>query len=277
MVKRRCSRIARLTSLGLGLVVVVATAIMAPSATAIVNGELAGDRYPAVGTVALRFDEFGMFNLCSGFLISPSSFVTAGHCARDALKRQSELGGSIGVVFDPTFDRWTSTFWPASGVAIHPENLANPLSYKSPDMAVLSLEDPVVGVNPIDLPALGRADDLGNGDSLTTVGYGFTQECDTDIGHCQAAYDPSRRFATERVLSVSQWFLTVGQNENGQGTGGVCYGDSGGPHLIPGTNTAVALTTSIFGGQFPVCRALSRHNRLDTATALDFLTPYVSS
>ncbi len=277
MAERGRTRKARLTMLGLGLFVALATAIMAPSATAIINGELDDEgRYPAVGTVALRFDEFGMFDLCSGFLISPSSLVTAGHCARTALEIQDEFGGEIGVVFDPTFDKWSSTFWPAIDVVIHPENVANPLSYKSPDMAVLSLEDPVVGVEPIDLPALGSAGALRNGDSLTAVGYGLTQECETDLGHCQVEYEPSRRFATERLISVSQWFLTVGQNENGQGTGGVCYGDSGGPHLIPGTNTAVALTTSIFSKP-GYCWSTSRHNRLDTATALDFLAPYASS
>lgn len=269
---KRCR--ARSAVLGLGMFMAMVTAIIAPSATAIVNGELAGARYSAVGTVVFRLDDGRLFNLCSGFLISPSSFVTAGHCAREALDIQHSVGGSIGVSFDPSFDPQTSAFWAARDVVVHPENLAKPLSYKSPDMAVLSLEDRMNGVDPIDLPARGSADALRNDASLTAVGYGLTQDCGTDLGHCQVAYEPSRRFATERLISVSQWFLTVGQNGNGQGTGGVCYGDSGGPHLIAGTNTAVALTTAIFS---KLCWSTSRDTRLDTATALDFLAPYASS
>ena len=257
-----------------GLLVVLVAAVVAPSARAIVNGELAGDRYPAVGTVVIQpGDGSPMFNLCTGFLTSNRALVTAGHCAVDALNVQQQFGGSIGVSFDPSFDP-TSQFIAATDVTVHPEFLDKQLSYKSPDMAVLTLSEDVDGVDPIDLPDEGQADELRNGDLLTTVGYGLIQQCDTALGHCQVAYDPARRFATETVKSVSQWFLTVGQNPNSGGTGGVCYGDSGGPHLLAGTNTAVALTTAIFS---KLCYATSRDIRLDTATALDFLAPYLDS
>ena len=256
----------------IGLALALVALSVAPSATAIVNGELAGDEYPAVGTVVFQPNGSPMFNLCTGFLIANRALVTAGHCAVDALNLQQQFGGSIGVSFDPKFDPTTSQFIPATAVTVHPENLEKPFSYKSPDMAVLTLSEDVESVEPIDLPDEGQADNLRNGDLLTTVGYGFIQQCDNDLGHCQLVYDPARRFATEAVKSVSQWFLTVGQNPNSGGTGGICRGDSGGPHLLQGTNTAVALTTSFFSDG---CWATSRDIRLDTATALDFLTPYL--
>jgi Trypsin len=247
---------------------------IATPARAIVNGELAGDRYPAVGmTVFQPSNGEPLHDACTGFLISPTAFVTAGHCAVEALADQSEIGGTLGASFEPAFDPATSTFVRATSVVVHPEFLANQLSYKSPDMAVLTLARPVNGVNPIDLPRRGAANGLAQGTKLTAVGYGLTQECDTDLGNCQIVYDPARRFATERLSSVSQWFITVGQNPNAQGEGGVCYGDSGGPHLLSGTTTAVALTTAI-NPTFPRCWANSRDIRLDTATALDFLRPY---
>ena len=259
----------------LGVAVLLAVAVAPSPAGAIVNGELAGGRYPAVGTVV--FQPAGgepMFNLCSGFLISSTAFVTAGHCALEAEGDQDEIGGTIGASFDPTFDPASASFVAASSVAVHPEFLANQHSYKTPDMAVLSLDRPMTGVDPIELPERGAAERLAHGSELITVGYGLTQECDTDLGHCQAGFEPARRFAIETLNSVSQWFITVGQNPNANGEGGVCYGDSGGPHLLSGTSTAVALTTAIHP-TFPGCWANSRDVRIDTATALSFLTAHV--
>lgn len=82
-----------------------------------------------------------------------------------------------------------------------------------------------------------------------------------------------RRFADETLISVSQWFLTVDQNPNGNGAGGVCRGDSGGPHLLAGTNTALAVTTAFFSKG---CWSTSRDTRLDTPTALSFLRSVLS-
>jgi Trypsin len=260
----------------LALLLVIGLALMpASSAKAIVGGELADGQYGAVGTVVFQpSDGTPRFNLCSGFLISPAAFVTAGHCAVEALGLQQELGGTIGVSLDPEFDPATSDFVAASSVVVHPEFLANQLSYKTPDMAVMVLAEPIDGVDPIDLPDQGAADELANGSRLTTVGYGFTRDCQKNLGHCEIAYEPERRFATETLVSVSQWFVTINQNPNAKATGGICLGDSGGPHLLTGTNTAVAITTAF---ETKGCWSISRDIRLDTETALNFLQPYLGS
>lgn len=251
----------------------VATAVVSGTpADAIVGGQLAGDQYGAVGEVV--FQPGGgspKFDLCSGFLISPTVFVTAGHCALEALGIQAGIGGTIGAAFEPTFDASTSTFRAAASVVVHPDFLANQHSYQSPDVAVLLLEQPVTDLDPISLPTAGAADSLAHGAQLTTVGYGFTRDCETDLGHCQVAYDPARRYATETLNSVSQWFITVDQNPNAQGEGGICRGDSGGPHLLPGTTTAIAVTTAF---ESKWCWSSSRDTRLDTPSVLAFLHTY---
>jgi hypothetical protein len=241
-------------------------------ADAIVGGQLAGTRYGAVGEVVFQpADGSPMFDLCSGFLISPTVFVTAGHCALDALGIQANFPGTIGAAFEPKFDPSSSTFRPAASVDVHPDFLANQHSYQSPDVAVLVLAQPMEGVTRIDLPTVGAADRLPTNTQLTTVGYGFTRDCGTDLGHCQVAYDPARRYATETLNSVSQWFITVDQNPNAQGEGGICRGDSGGPHLLPGTTTAIAVTTAF---ESKWCWSSSRDTRLDTPSVLAFLHTY---
>jgi len=57
----------------------------------------------------------------------------------------------------------------------------------------------------------------------------------------------------------------------GEDNGGICFGDSGSPKLIPHTNTIVALAS---GGD-AICRALNFNQRLDVADARAFLGRYV--
>jgi hypothetical protein len=254
----------------LAFVVALSTLVSARPAGAIVNGQPTND-YAAVGTVVFKPNGGDQFNLCSGFLISSTAFVTAGHCANEALGLKFDLGGDIGVSMDADFNPQTSVFVQADTVTVHPDFVENSQSYKTPDVAVMVLRNPVPDAVPIDLPTVGTADTLRHGDHLVTVGYGFTQTCTSAPGRCEVAYDPRRRYATEFVDSVSQWFLTVQQGP-GLDSGGTCLGDSGGPHLLPDTNTVVAITTAVSSRW---CWSTSRDIRLDTPAALGFLKGFL--
>jgi hypothetical protein len=67
-----------------------------------------------------------------------------------------------------------------------------------------------------------------------------------------------------RWCDPNEAFITVDQNPNAQGEGGICQGDSGGPHLLPGTATAIAVTTAFFSKW---CWPTSRDTLLDTPSA----------
>ena len=95
-----------------------------------------------------------------------------------------------------------------------------------------------------------------------------------NVGMAGDRVAPARRHATETLISTSQWFITVDQNPNAQGEGGICRGDSGGPHLLPGTSTAFAVTTAFFSKW---CWSTSRDSRLDTPGVLRFLRQFAPS
>jgi hypothetical protein len=60
-------------------------------------------------------------------------------------------------------------------------------------------------------------------------------------------------------------------NPGNNGPTGVCFGDSGGPHLLPGTNITVAVQSSARAG----CWSTARAFRLDTVAARSFLGRFV--
>jgi hypothetical protein len=65
-------------------------------------------------------------------------------------------------------------------------------------------------------------------------------------------------------------FIKVSANP-GQGMGGLCHGDSGGPTLLANTDEAIAI---IVFGQNPNCAGVGYSYRLDTADALSFIASF---
>lgn len=84
-----------------------------------------------------------------------------------------------------------------------------------------------------------------------------------------------RLVAVQEALSLTKAWLELSMNPS-TGNGGTCYGDSGGPHFLGAgsgeTTTIVSITVT--GDRF--CRATDKTYRLDTASALSFLSEFVS-
>src|SRR3954454_20181614 len=90
-----------------------ATAVV--PAGAITNGQLDGTAHPNVGVMVVDFGA-GPRRLCSGELIAPTRFLTAGHCTSFLVNNPALLG----VTFDPTYDPASSTVVPAVSVTVDP-------------------------------------------------------------------------------------------------------------------------------------------------------------
>jgi secreted trypsin-like serine protease len=237
-------------------------------AGAITFGQLDEGRHPYVGALVAEFgDPAALGPFCTGTLISPTVFLTAAHCiqAIDA--------------FD--IDPWWVTFSsPADSTATlltgtaHVPPGANAGGFNDPlDLAIVVLEASVTGVTPAQLPGAGLLKKKSLKEAtLTPVGYGTTR--DTQQGGFQAINDNvDRRFATQSFLSLQKAWLLLNMNP-ATGSGGTCYGDSGGPHFLGGPTSNLIVSITVTGDA--VCKATDKTYRLDTAAARAFLDDFVS-
>ena len=98
--------------------------------------------------------------------------------------------------------------------------------------------------------------------TFVNVGYGTTV---TYTGAPVYGETGTRRVSTSDYAELTKFWLGLQQNPR-TGSGGICGGDSGGPHFVGDSSTVVAVTT--WAGS---CRAMSFHVRIDTPAVLAFL------
>jgi secreted trypsin-like serine protease len=254
------------------LLVAVAAALTAVGgAQAITNGQLDGTGHPNVGAMVWKSSDGKLHFECSGSLIAPSVFLTASHCTAYV---QSFGISDAYVTFDPGLP---------SPNLLHGTMHTNPLfnqTFSDPeDIAVITLDQPVSGITPVQLPPAGLLDQMKktktlNGTLFTSVGYG-TQQAQNGPGGHTYPFDGQRRYAAGEFNSLTQTLLKISQTGS-TGDGGTCYGDSGGPQFLGAgsgeTQTQVSITLTGDTG----CKATNVDYRLDTPQARAFLAPYVS-
>ncbi|MFC5043128.1 trypsin-like serine protease [Ornithinimicrobium kibberense] len=134
------------------------------------------------------------------------------------------------------------------------------------------------------LPTLGYWDEQHetrkkDRDSYTTVGYGLQWAAPPSQGIGRGDQDDWTRLQAGGELIGYRQFGGGKTNDayvvltNNANTGGTCFGDSGGPTFIEGTNTVVAVTSF---GVNSTCAGTSGVYRIDTADDLSWLGQFVS-
>jgi hypothetical protein len=241
------------------LAFVVAALAVPAAAQAITFGQLdTTNRFPQVGGLVAEFDG-EKFLICSGTLIEEDVFLTASHCTV-GLDR-------VWVTFDPTFDE-ASPLLP--GTAHTNPLFASGGQSNTFDIAVVVLDDPVAGVTPARLPTANFLDSFRlKNERFTPVGYGTVRETKKKGPH-SLFFDAQRRFADQGFRSLTKSWLNLSMNPS-TGSGGTCFGDSGGPHFLGSTNLVVSITVT--GDRF--CRSSDVTYRTDTASARAFLDDFV--
>lgn len=240
-------------------------------AGAITFGEPDGELHPNVGLTLTDLPGDGeLFLGCSGTLISPTVFLTAGHCTSFL----AQFGtNKTWITFDSEYIPNKSVLRPVTGIATHPDY--DPHTVFN-DVGVIILAEPVPDVTPGILPPenlLGQMKASGalRDHVFVNVGYGAT----ADFKGNPPTFPPRdgvRRFSKSPYLNLTPINLGLLGNHDATGEGSICGGDSGGPHFLGDSNIIVSVTS--WGDA--VCRALDMSQRVDTPSVLAFLRLYVT-
>lgn len=227
------------------------------------------DHHNVGAMLAFSPDGTDVLGGCSGTLISPRVFLTAGHCT--APLQASNL--QPWVTFEQNALAAT-TFLEVEAAFTHPDfdwrRRSNPR-----DVGVLILAQEVTGIKPADLPEEGFLANLKKEGKLrsgreaakfTVVGYGVTLNWPPPrIGEAYGR----RRWAQSEYLGLQKAWLLMSQNR-ATGNGGTCFGDSGGPTFWTQPDGSEILLGITSWGDDP-CVATGFSYRVDIADTLGFI------
>jgi secreted trypsin-like serine protease len=247
----------------------VLAAVATGGAQAITYGQPDGNGHPSTGAMVYFSPSRQAYRIiCSGSLISPTVFLTASHCT--SFLEENGIS-DVWVTFDSQFSQ-SSTLYHG---AMHTNPLYNNTSSDPGDIAVITLDNPINSITPVQLPAAGLLDLMKkagtlNGTNFTSVGYGDQEASNGPGGHV-FPFTGERRVASGEFNALTNAWLKVSQN-NSHGDGGTCYGDSGGPQFLGSSNLQVSLTVT--GDTY--CKSTNVDYRIDTPQARAFLDDYVT-
>jgi hypothetical protein len=251
--------------LALGLAMPLAAATI--PASAITYGSPDGNTHPEVGAlIADHAYSDGSWAYCSGTLISPTVVVTAAHCGDPG---QTTARVSFSSAYHDGDKTYSGEYMPDplySGVQSDPH-----------DVAVVVLPKAVPNITPARLPEAGLLDRLRAAGTLqtstfTSVGYGSLAPVNGPGGKTYV-YTDMRNQAHGSLNTLNNAWLRLSQNPSTD-NGGTCYGDSGGPNFLGGSDSDLLVATTITGDT--ACRSTNVDYRLDTPDARSFLGRFVN-
>jgi hypothetical protein len=298
-------------ALSLVAAVMVVFTVGSPGA-AITYGEPDDGEHPYVGfAIYFLPEEPGWFS-CSGTLLDENTFLTAGHCAygigtdgesvEDASGDLVTSGGTdVWVTFDETD---TLAGWPAradypteqalydarsawldanpdyTSATAYPHPLYDefsgfPVTY---DVGVFELDStaPVSTFGelaPLNTVETLLAEAAGPNDALVeNVGYGI-QSVQPKPMDVESRFKSTSRIVENNAQRADAGNLHTLNNPSAVGgRGGTCFGDSGGPVMVPDTNQVIAVVS--FGDSL-TCHGADYSWRVDTENSYEFVGAFL--
>lgn len=112
---------------------------------------------------------------------------------------------------------------------------------------------------------------LKNKETIDNVGYGVQLKAKIIPPHYSWIGEKVRLYAFSEMVSGefvhSDEFIKIALNPGG-GSGGTCFGDSGGPNLLGGTNTVLAVNSYVTNYN---CAGVGYSSRVDIPEVLDWI------
>jgi len=263
-------------------------------ASAITNGVPDEDNHPYVGLLVFDSAPGTPGWRCSGSLIAPNVVLTAGHCTDGA------VAARFWADKDVTYNHYPFPLYPYGGPgsgSVEGTPYTNP-KYRSPenpygggnglpafsyrDTGIVVLSEPIVMDEYAALPDVGLVDTLKNKTAVDFVGYGVQYQAQIP-GNQLPQPPPYYRWAGPRVRMYapselvsgnfvhSAEYLRLALNPGG-GSGGTCFGDSGGPDLLGGTNVVLGVNSYVTNVN---CSGVGYSARVDVPETLEWIYTFM--
>jgi secreted trypsin-like serine protease len=252
-----------------GLVLVLTLLLSAPADVAgVTYGTLDGGTHPYVGLMVAQDATGSRLWRCSGTLVAPRIFLTAGHCTHGATRAQVWFGADLTSV-----SIWSAKGDVAGRTYTHPRY--DPRAFYAYDLGLVKLD------RAVRMPAYGRLPGLDALDrwarerakaTFTSVGYGV-QRSFPDAASWKEQSLAVRMVATPRLIQINGGI--AGDSSlilsNNPVTGGTCFGDSGGPNFVGTTSVIAGVTSFAMNG---TCSGTGGVYRIDRADDLGWLATF---
>lgn len=212
---------------------VLCSLLFTSSASAITWGEPDQEDHPYVGLIVTDFGA-GFLLRCTATLIAPRVVLTAAHCTYGAQAARVWFETDLSEVTDYPYGGGTGIEGTPVTHPNYPGYVALPNTY---DVAIVLLDEPVTdrgfGV-PMPKGVLDELDTRrGRQDTLfTPVGYGL-QSVIPELSADLVRYRATSMLVNLRSALTDGYNIHLSNNAGeGNGAGGTCYGDSGGPIFL---------------------------------------------